>query len=68
MKTVSCEVKSIPSAFALLILTQVPTRFGSGQLVRKADEFFVCLLLQLIKGNEKNRFMSLLFNWEVSIW
>ena len=26
------------------------------------------LSLQLLKGNEKERFLSILFNWEVSIW
>lgn len=28
----------------------------------------ILMCVQLIKGNEKERFLSILFNWEVSIW
>lgn len=28
----------------------------------------ILMCVQLIKGNEKERFLSMLFNWEVSIW
>lgn len=37
-------------------------------VIRKEGLIQVFVFLQLIKGNEKERFLSILFNWEVSIW